>query len=44
MNTEVSKYFAKTYEISDLKINPLCAILARIDYIQRTEPRSSYSL
>ena len=44
MNTEVSKYFDKNYEISNLKVNPLCAILARIDFVQRTEPRSSYSL
>ena len=44
MNVELSKYFAKNYEISNLMLNPLCAISSRIDFVQRNEPRSSYSL
>ena len=32
-----------SYEV-DLFTNPLCAILARIDFVQRNEPRSTYGV
>ena len=37
---EIKKLFSQDYQIHDVFDNPLCAVNARIDYVQRTEPRS----
>ena len=37
---EVRKLFHDNYQLADVYDNPLCAVLARIDFVQRTEPRS----
>ena len=39
----LKKFFIDSYSVNILT-NPLCALLARISYVQRTEPRSNYSL
>jgi len=38
---EIIKLFARDYQVPNVFDNPLCAIHARIDYVQRTEPRST---
>ena len=38
---KLSHLFLESYNV-DIVSNPLCAILARIQYVQRTEPRSYY--
>ena len=38
----VEEYFLKHYDIARLSSNPKCAILARINFVQLNEPRSSY--
>ena len=38
----LSELFRKEYSV-DISLNPLCAILARIDFVQRHEPRSHYA-
>ena len=38
----ISELFLNRYSV-DIADNPLCAILARIDFIQRHEPRSHYA-
>ena len=37
---EIKKLFYEKYQITDVFDNPLCAVIARIEFIQRTEPRS----
>ena len=37
---EIKKMFFKEYQIANVFDNPLCAIHARIDYVQRAEPRT----
>ena len=37
---EVKDSFHENYQLTDVHNNPLCAVLARIDFVQRTEPRS----
>ena len=37
---EIKKLFYEKYQIPDVFDNPLCAVIARIEFIQRTEPRS----
>ena len=39
---EIENFFEKNYGITRLSSNPKCAIMARIDFIQRHEPRSCY--
>ena len=41
MYEEVSRLFTETYSV-DISSNPLCSILARIEFVQRNEPRSYY--
>ena len=42
IKTSLSTYFNVKYNIVNLLKNPLCAVIARIQYVQRHEPRSSY--
>ena len=35
----IAHFFMQEYSISNIFESPLCAILARIDYVQRNEPR-----
>ena len=37
---EIKKKINKKYQIPDVFDNPLCALIARIELVQRTEPRS----
>ena len=37
---EIKKLFYEKYQIPDVFDNPLCAVIARIEFVQRTEPRS----
>ena len=39
---KISSIFHANYSV-DISSNPLCAILARIQYVQRNEPRSHYA-
>ena len=38
---KISDLFARDYDV-DISLNPLCAILARIRFVERNEPRSHY--
>ena len=42
INHEVDAMLNHMYDISLFRNNPLCAILARIGYVERNEPRSHY--
>ena len=33
--------FETNYQVPNCMSNPLCALIARINYVERTEPRSS---
>ena len=33
-------FFNEKYQVPDVFDNPLCAVIVRIEFIQRTEPRS----
>jgi len=37
---QITKYFLERYQVDNIFDNPLCAILSRIEFVQRTEPRS----
>ena len=39
---QIVEYFRAVYEIPDLFDNPLCAIRARIDFVERNEPSSGH--
>ena len=38
---KIERWIFDNYSVN-IKDNPFCAIVARINYVQRTEPRSSY--
>ena len=40
---KLNNIFMANYQV-DVLTNPLCAILARIDFVQRNEPRSTYGI
>ena len=39
---KISRFFLESYQV-DISQNPLCAIIARIEFVQRNEPRSHYA-
>ena len=43
MYLRLKELFRVNYQV-DISDNPLCALLARIKYLQRTEPRSNYMI
>ena len=40
---KVSNLLSRDYDV-DISLNPLCAILARIGFVERNEPRSHYTI
>ena len=42
--SELDNLFVRNYGVTNFYNNPLCALISRINFIERTEPRSSYSL
>ena len=36
---DVCKYFLRNYDVRNVADNSLCALKARIDFVQRNEPR-----
>ena len=34
------RFLSEIYQVTNLFINPLCSILSRVEFVQRTEPRS----
>ena len=41
---ELDKLFTRNYNVGNFWKNPLCTLISRINFVERTEPRSSYSL
>ena len=40
---KISDLFSRDYDV-EISLNPLCAILARIVFVERNEPRSHYTI
>ena len=43
INAMLTKQFQGTYGLDDYKWNDKCAVIARIDFVERNEPRSFYN-
>ena len=41
ISSNVEKFFSDNYQLANVYSNPLCAVIARIQFVQRNEPRLS---
>ena len=42
ISIDIKNFFRVKYDVLDFYENPMCALYARIDFVQRTEERSNY--
>ena len=38
--SRLERFFSETYQVTNVFDNPLCSIISRVDFVQRTKPRS----
>ena len=40
LRNSIERFFSENYQVPNVFDIPLCSIISRIDFLQRTEPRS----